>query len=232
MYCATVSKDGKIRVFKPRASDEPICEGKGPAGSRGARIVWALDGTFIVVTGFDKVSERQIMAFKSKDLSAPLNTVGLDVSPAILIPFYDEDSSTLFLTGKGDSTIYAFEITEEAPYICPLSHHRCASLHQGLSFLPKNSCDVSNVEFAKAFRLTNNTIEPLSFTVPRIKVSFILLVDPASIQLFWGTTRTSESFRSLSVACTLYVQKHSDTKPVLPTLSGAQCTKEIIFTEL
>jgi len=30
----------------------------------------------------------------------PLNTVGLDVSPAILIPFYDEDSSTLFLTGK------------------------------------------------------------------------------------------------------------------------------------
>lgn len=40
------------------------------------------------------------MAFKAKDLSVPLNTVGLDVSPAILIPCYDEDSSTLFLTGK------------------------------------------------------------------------------------------------------------------------------------
>jgi coronin-7 len=46
------------------------------------------------------VSERQIQIFKADALNLPLNTVGLDVSPAILIPFYDEDSSTLFLTGK------------------------------------------------------------------------------------------------------------------------------------
>ncbi|GJQ82345.1 hypothetical protein Trydic_g416 [Trypoxylus dichotomus] len=168
--CATVSKDGRIRVYEPRkVQKEPILEGKGPVGSRGARIVWALDGDFLVVTGFDKVSERQISVFKADDLGEPLHTFGLDVSPAILIPFYDDDSSTLFVTGKGDSTIYAFEITEEHPYICALSHHRCNTLHQGLSFLPKNVCDVTNVEFAKALRLTNNSIEPLSFTVPRIK---------------------------------------------------------------
>lgn len=76
-----------------------------------------------------------------------------------------------FFLFKGDSTIYAFEITDEAPHICPLSHHRSSSLHQGLSFLSKNYCDVSAVEFAKALRLTNNTVEPLSFTVPRIKVN-------------------------------------------------------------
>ncbi|CAH1390008.1 unnamed protein product [Nezara viridula] len=70
----------------------------------------------------------------------------------------------------GDSTIYAFEVSSEAPYLNPLSHHRCGSLHQGLSFLPKNCVDVTQVEFAKALRLTNTTIEPLSFTVPRIKV--------------------------------------------------------------
>ncbi|XP_066145726.1 coronin-7 isoform X2 [Euwallacea fornicatus] len=167
--CATVCKDGKIRLYNPRKSDLPVKEGKGPEGNRGARIVWALDGRYLVTTGFDKVSERQISVYKTTDLSNPLNTVGLDVSPAILIPFYDEDSSTLFCTGKGDLTIYAFEITEEHPYICPLSHHRCNSLHQGLSFLPKNVCEIQNVEFAKAYRLTNNSIEPLSFTVPRIK---------------------------------------------------------------
>ncbi|XP_049826168.1 coronin-7 isoform X2 [Aethina tumida] len=189
-YCATVSKDTKIRIYKPRASDAPIKEGKGPVGNRGARIVWALDGNFIVTMGFDKVSERQITAYKASDLSS-LNTVGLDVSPAILIPFYDDDSSTLFVTGKGDSTIYAFEITEEAPYICPLSHHRCNSLHQGLSFLSKNVCDVSNVEFAKALRLTNNTIEPLSFTVPRIKTDLFQddLFPPTRVT--WQPTMTS-----------------------------------------
>ncbi|CAG5103997.1 Similar to CORO7: Coronin-7 (Bos taurus) [Cotesia congregata] len=168
-YLATACKDGKLRVYKPRASETAINEGKGPVGTRGARVIWALDGRYLVVMGFDKVSERQIIIFKADKLNSPLNTVGLDVSPAILMPFYDEDSSTLFLTGRGDSTIYTYEITEEAPYCCPLSHHRCASLHQGLSFLPKNKCDIASVEFASALRLTNNTIEPLSFTVPRIK---------------------------------------------------------------
>lgn len=108
---------------------------------------------------------------KVDNLDRQIGMVGLDVSPAILVPFYDEDSSTLFLTGRGDTTIYAYEVTDEAPYFCPLSHHRCSSLHQGLSFLPKNQCDVRSVEFAKCYRLTSNSIEPLSFTVPRLKVS-------------------------------------------------------------
>ncbi|XP_037938677.1 coronin-7 isoform X2 [Teleopsis dalmanni] len=166
---ASVCKDGKIRIFNPRKSEIAILEGNGPVGTRGARISFALEGQYIVCTGFDKVSERQISVYNVHKLSTPLNTMSLDVSPSILIPFYDEDSSTLFVTGKGDSTIYCYEITDEEPYICALSHHRCNSLHQGLSFLSKNHCDVANVEFSKAYRLTNTTIEPLSFTVPRIK---------------------------------------------------------------
>lgn len=51
---ATVCKDSVLRVYEPRVSAQPIAEGKGPVGSRGARVVWALDGAFIVVTGFDK----------------------------------------------------------------------------------------------------------------------------------------------------------------------------------
>ncbi|KAK0167279.1 hypothetical protein PV327_004700 [Microctonus hyperodae] len=190
-YLASACKDGKLRVYKPRNNDVPVNEGKGPVGTRGARVVWALDGRYLVVMGFDKVSERQIMIFKADKLNSPLNTVGLDVSPAILMPFYDEDSSTLFLTGRGDSTIYAFEVTEEAPFCCPLSHHRCASLHQGLSFLPKNKCDVAGVEFASALRLTNNTIEPLSFTVPRIKSELFQddLFPPTRVT--WEPTLTS-----------------------------------------
>lgn len=53
-YCATSCKDSKLRVYEPRKQTQPIREGKGPVGSRGARVVWALDGHYIVVTGFDK----------------------------------------------------------------------------------------------------------------------------------------------------------------------------------
>ncbi|XP_028164814.1 coronin-7 isoform X10 [Ostrinia furnacalis] len=168
-YLATVCRDGLIRIYKPRASTEPLRSGPGPAGSRGARVVWALNATHLVVTGFDKVSERQIYLYKASDLSAPICTVGLDVSPAILQIHIDHDSGTLFLTGRGDSTIYCYEVTCEPPYVCALSHHRAMTLHQGIAFLQKNICAVEKVEFAKALRLTNGTIEPLSFTVPRIK---------------------------------------------------------------
>ncbi|XP_059474037.1 coronin-7 [Neocloeon triangulifer] len=168
-FCATVCKDTKIRVFEPRKSVEPLREGVATEGLRGSRVLWALDSSLLVVAGFDKISQRQILVLDAINLSNVLATVGLDVSPAILIPFYDVDSSTLFLTGKGDSTVYVFEVTKEAPYLCALSHHRMDSLHQGLSFLPKNECNISAVEFAKALRLTNNSIKPISYTVPRIK---------------------------------------------------------------
>ncbi|XP_034669627.1 coronin-7 isoform X4 [Drosophila subobscura] len=191
---ATVCKDGKIRVYNPRKSEMPIREGNGPVGTRGARITWAVEGQYIVCTGFDKVSERQISVYNAQKLSAPLNTASLDVSPSILIPYYDEDSSTLFVTGKGDSTIYCYEITDEEPYICPLSHHRCTSLHQGLSFLTKNHCDVASVEFSKAYRLTNTTIEPLSFTVPRIKSELFQddLFPPTRIT--WSATLSADDW--------------------------------------
>ena len=53
-YLASACKDGKLRIYKPRSSDIPIREGKGPVGTRGARVVWALDGRYLVVMGFDK----------------------------------------------------------------------------------------------------------------------------------------------------------------------------------
>lgn len=53
-YLASTCKDGKLRVYKPRSADVPVKTGKGPVGTRGARVVWALKGQFLVVMGFDK----------------------------------------------------------------------------------------------------------------------------------------------------------------------------------
>ena len=33
-------------------------------------------------------------------------------------------------------------------------------------------CNVREVEFARAYRVTNTTIEPIAFTVPRVKTAF------------------------------------------------------------
>ena len=45
-------------------------------------------------------SVRQVSVYDPKDMSGPIGKVDLDTSPAILVPHYDEDSSTLFVTGR------------------------------------------------------------------------------------------------------------------------------------
>lgn len=52
-----------------------------------------------------RVSERQIYLYKASDLSAPVSTVGLDVSPAILQTHIDHDSATIFLTGRVSKSV-------------------------------------------------------------------------------------------------------------------------------
>jgi coronin-7 len=42
---------------------------------------------------------------------------------------------------------------------------------KGLALMPKHVCQVKDVEFARFSTLTSNSIEPLSFTVPRVKVN-------------------------------------------------------------
>ncbi|XP_058851709.1 coronin-7-like isoform X1 [Acipenser ruthenus] len=172
-FLATVSKDRKVRIYDPRKSTEPTQEGPGPEGARGARLVWVCAGKYLLVSGFDSRSERQIYLYAVGSLSSgPLATVSTDVSPSTLIPFYDEDTSTAFLTGKGDTRVYVYEITPESPHFLECSSFNSSDPHKAFSFLPKLECDVREVEFAKALRLSKTSIEPVVFRAPRVKKEY------------------------------------------------------------
>ncbi|CAM9408616.1 unnamed protein product [Lampetra planeri] len=167
---ATVSKDGKVRIFNPRQSTKPMQEGPGPAGSRGARVVWALQGTRLLVSGFDSGSVRQVSLHDAGALAAgPVSKVSADVSPSTLIPSYDPDCHLVFLTGKGDTRVSVYELSAEPPYFLECSGYSSSEPHKGMAFLRKTECNVRDVEFARALRLGNSTIEPLAFSVPRVK---------------------------------------------------------------
>ena len=45
-------------------------------------------------------SNRTISVYDHRNLSEVLSTVEINVAPATLIPFYDEDSSVIFLSAK------------------------------------------------------------------------------------------------------------------------------------
>ena len=104
------------------------------------------------MTGFSRQSERLLTLYSSNDLKQ-VACETLDVSPAILIPFYDEDSSTVFLSGKGETTVHTYEIAMDPPHLFPLSPYKSSNGSQGFGFLRnKSAMNVREIEFARAYR--------------------------------------------------------------------------------
>nr|XP_056722251.1 coronin-7 [Euleptes europaea] len=170
---ATVCKDGKVRLYEPRQASEPLQEGPGPEGGRGARIAWVCGGKNLLVSGFDSHSERQLSIYQVETVvDGPVARISLDVSPSTLIPFYDTDTGMVFLTGKGDTRVFMYEIVPEAPFFLECNSFFSNEPHKGFQFLPKPECDVREVEVARALRLRQSSIEPVAFRVPRIKKEF------------------------------------------------------------
>lgn len=56
-------RDSHIRIYDPRHCTEPIQQGNGPVGVRGARILWALGGKYLVTVGFSKLVPLSTLFF-------------------------------------------------------------------------------------------------------------------------------------------------------------------------
>lgn len=172
-YLATCCKDQRIRIYEPRVSNRPKQEGAGPEGARGARILWVCDGKYLLVSGFDSQSERQLTLHCTENLSqGPITTISLDVSPSTLIPHYDPDIGLLILTGKGDTRSFMYEVVAESPYFLECNNIVISDPHKGLQYLRKTDCAVREVEVLRALRLCASSLEPVAFRVPRVKKEF------------------------------------------------------------
>uniref|UniRef100_A0A8C4Q545 Coronin n=1 Tax=Eptatretus burgeri TaxID=7764 RepID=A0A8C4Q545_EPTBU len=114
---ATACKDGRLRIYDPRSSTQPCQEGSGPPGTRGARVVWVCDGECLLVSGFDSAGERLVSLHRAADLAGgALASINIVTSPSTLIPHYDPDTGVVFLTGKGDTRVFVYEVVPQAPY--------------------------------------------------------------------------------------------------------------------
>ncbi|VDK19663.1 unnamed protein product [Anisakis simplex] len=135
---------------------------------RAARILFVCNDAMIVIVHFARSSNRVITLVDSSTLEVK-HTHQFDTSPQPLIPHYDFDSSVLFLTSKGDRFINMFEVIPTDPYLLPMASASFPNGHQAISLHPKIVCDVKAVEFQRGWRLTEKSMERISFRVPRVK---------------------------------------------------------------
>eukprot|EP01132_Coremiostelium_polycephalum_P011379 gene11379-13935_t len=160
----TTCKDKKARVFDPRsnaATYEVVCH----QGVKNSRAIFIKENIFTV--GFSKTSEREFNIWDPRNNAEPVAHLNIDSASGLLCPFYDPDNSILYLAGKGDGNIRYYEMVDEAPYFHYLSEYKSATPQRGVCFIPKRACNVPECEIARALKLTPNSMEPISFRVPR-----------------------------------------------------------------
>nr|XP_037852502.1 coronin-1C isoform X2 [Chlorocebus sabaeus] len=162
----TASKDKKVRVIDPRKQEIVAEKEKAHEGARPMRAIFLADGN-VFTTGFSRMSERQLALWNPKNMQEPIALHEMDTSNGVLLPFYDPDTSIIYLCGKGDSSIRYFEITDESPYVHYLNTFSSKEPQRGMGYMPKRGLDVNKCEIARFFKLHERKCEPIIMTVPR-----------------------------------------------------------------
>jgi len=162
----TSCKDKKLRVVDPRAG-KVVQEGEAHQGVKGSRAIWLGSKEKIFSCGFTKTSEREYCLWDPKDLSKPISREQVDSASGLLMPFYDNDTSVLFVAGKGDGNIRYYEIVDEAPYIHYLTEFKSNTPQRGMCMIPKRSVNVSDCEIVRLLKVGTKMVEPISMQVPR-----------------------------------------------------------------
>jgi len=163
---AVTGKDKQLRLFDPRIPDEAASV-QAFEGSKSSKAFWIPNLNWVGACGFSKTARRQMKFWDLKDLSKPIYSNDIDQVSSVLMPYYDVDNGLLYLSGKGDGTVSFQEVINDAKKCYPLGQYRATEPQKGGGWMAKRACDVWKCEVNRFFKLTKNSIIPISFIVPR-----------------------------------------------------------------
>ncbi|KAK4689936.1 coronin-7, partial [Tremellales sp. Uapishka_1] len=164
--------DRRILVLDPR-DPSSLKAGKAHDSPRSFQLAW-IDATHLVSIGFSSGSMRKIVLYEITNTIQTISSLSIDVSPSVLFPVYDPDTSILHVWGKGERQIMAFQVDlqNKAEPLAKLPSYTSGNPQLGVRFLQKKAVDVRKVEIGRCLRLTAKTLEEVSFTIPRNKPEF------------------------------------------------------------
>jgi len=163
---STFSKDKNLRVFDPRASAVAM-ETASHQGAKSGKALYLGSKGLLATVGFTKQSEREIHLHDPRNLSNKLSVLKLDNSSSGPLPFWDDDIGVLYLSGKGDGNIRAFEMLE-GDTLLQVNEYKSKDPATGMARLPKTVCNVMKCEVSRFLKLTpTGQIIPIRFEVPR-----------------------------------------------------------------
>jgi len=165
---AACDKAKTLFILDPRASEKHVVNSTVCHESvKGARVVWMQKSGRIFTCGSSKIAERQFKVWDTRDLSKPLCEENVDNGSGQLMPFYDEDTSMMYLAGRGDGNIRFYEFVDEEPYYYFVDAFKSNTPQKGMGMVPKLGCNTGIHEVTKLLKLQTSDVVPISFCVPR-----------------------------------------------------------------
>jgi len=166
---AVTSKDRKFRLMDPRLASPVTAEVEGHQGTKGSRVCYLTSIDKILTVGFTKLCQRHYMVWDPRNLSAgPLKNEDIDMSAGLIMPFFDHDTSIIYLAGKGDGNIRYYEVVDDAEFLYSIGEYKSTSPQRGMGMVPKVCVNaVPDCEVTRLLKLENNSVTPISFSVPR-----------------------------------------------------------------
>ncbi|KAF9580394.1 Coronin-7 [Lunasporangiospora selenospora] len=209
----SVCRDKKIRVWDA-LSGVLLQEGLCHESLKSSRVLWLGESDLVASVGFGKGSQREILIFDSKDLSkGPIDKKSMGSSPGILVPHYDPDTSILGISARGDRVMKHFEIhidetktdlTTGKSLLVEVASLEQGTLQQDVAYLPKRYCNVKEIELAKMYRLTYNSVEVIGVSVPRNKKEYFQdELFPDTVDVETPSLEASEFFAGQNVLARL-----------------------------
>lgn len=175
-YCgniyATSSKDKHVRMIDARSGELASVIENAHDGSKSVKLSFLGYHDKLLTVGFTKQSQRQFKIWDPRNTSKEVKKVDIDNGSGVIMPFFDTDTGLLYLAGKGDGNVRYYEFVNENPYCFPLSELRSQNSAKGMAWVPKRGLNVMGCETARLLKLTTNSVEPLSFLVPRKSETF------------------------------------------------------------
>ncbi len=165
---AASSKDKTLKIIDMRCQQDKFCNVSVQchAGTKPSNNLW-LNNEFIFTSGHNSSIDREIFLWDIKQMSQPVFKERIDSSIGILSPFYDPDTQLLILAGKGDTMIRLYEFDSNSVKLFGISSVSVGDPFRSSVLMPKQACDLNNNEILRVLKLSDTSIQPISFTVPR-----------------------------------------------------------------
>lgn len=130
------------------------------------------DANRLITVGANKISMRQFKIWDPRHTASEVCKLDIDNGASVLTPMYDPDTGLLMLAGKGETSIKCYEIPFNGTEIFHIVDAKSSHATKGVVLLPKRNLDVMSCEINRVLKLTSNSVEPVSFFVPRKALAF------------------------------------------------------------